>query len=141
MFESAAGLREEFAELEQQLADPAVHADLAASRRIGRRYAELTPIVKNLAAHEQLTADLAAARDRGEKVVMLARARQEGGSWAFRVGPEALPLAHPLAGMPEGTAGILYDTDIQGRQACFTYGQEGPLGTAAGMLRDLLELG
>lgn len=63
MFEAAAGLREEFAELERQLADPAIHADLAASRRIGRRYAELTPIVKNLAAHEQLTADLQAARE------------------------------------------------------------------------------
>lgn len=67
MFESAAGLREEFAELERQLADPAVHADLAASRRIGRRYAELTPIVKNLAAHERLSADLAAARELGEE--------------------------------------------------------------------------
>ena len=67
MFESAAGLREEFAELEQQLADPAVHADLVASRRIGRRYAELTPIVKNLTAHEQLTADLAAARELAEE--------------------------------------------------------------------------
>lgn len=86
-------------------------------------------------------ADLAAARARGRKLVMLAQAKQEGGNWAFRVGPEALPQDHPLAAMPEGTAGILYDTDIQGRQACFTYGQEGPLGTAAGMLRDLLELG
>ena len=63
MFEAAAGLREEFAQLEQQLADPAIHADLAASRRIGRRYAELTPIVKNLTAHEQLSADLIAARE------------------------------------------------------------------------------
>ncbi|MBI5028675.1 MAG: PCRF domain-containing protein, partial [Actinobacteria bacterium] len=67
MFEAADGLREEFAQLEQQLADPAIHADLAASRRIGRRYAELTPIVKNLAAHEQLTADLAAARELAEE--------------------------------------------------------------------------
>ncbi len=60
------GLREEFAELEQQLADPAIHSDLAASRRIGRRYAELTPIVKALAAHGQLTGDLAAARELAE---------------------------------------------------------------------------
>ena len=63
MFEAAAGLREEFAQLEQQLGDPAIHADLAASRRVGRRYAELSPIVKGLTAHEQLTADLAAARE------------------------------------------------------------------------------
>jgi peptide chain release factor 1 len=65
MFEAAEGLREEFAQLEAQLADPAIHADLAASRRVGRRYAELTPIVKNLAAHEELAADLAAARELG----------------------------------------------------------------------------
>ncbi len=63
MFEAAAGLREEFAQLEQQLGDPAIHSDLAASRRVGRRYAELSPIVKGLTAHEQLTADLAAARE------------------------------------------------------------------------------
>lgn len=63
MFEAAAGLREEFAQLETQLADPAIHADMAASRRIGRRYAELTPIIIGLTAHERLTADLEAARD------------------------------------------------------------------------------
>ena len=63
MFEAAAGLREEYAELEHQLSDPAIHADMAASRRVGRRYSELTPIVKNLAAHERLSADLAAARE------------------------------------------------------------------------------
>jgi len=67
MFEAAAGLQEEFAQLEQQLADPAIHADVAASRRVGRRYAELTPIVKNLAAHEQLTSDLIAARELAEE--------------------------------------------------------------------------
>ena len=48
MFESAQPLRDEFAELEAALADPAVHADLARARTVGRRYAELTPIVKAL---------------------------------------------------------------------------------------------
>lgn len=67
MFEAAAGLREEFAALERQLSDPAIHADLAASRRVGRRYAELTPIVKALAAHEEVSADLAAARELAEE--------------------------------------------------------------------------
>ena len=42
MFESAAPLRAEFQELETALADPAVHADLARARKVGRRYAELT---------------------------------------------------------------------------------------------------
>jgi peptide chain release factor 1 len=63
MFEAAAGLSEEFAELEAALADPATHGDLAKARRIGRRYSELTPVVKALAAHAQLSDDLAAARE------------------------------------------------------------------------------
>ncbi len=63
MFEAADGLRAEFAELEQRLADPATHADLALARKTGRRYAELTPIVKGLDAYDRLTDDLAAARE------------------------------------------------------------------------------
>ncbi|MDN5571005.1 MAG: peptide chain release factor 1 [Propionibacteriaceae bacterium] len=63
MFEAAAGLAEEYASLEAQLAEPATHADLALARRVGRRYFELTPIIRALAEHEHLTADLAAARE------------------------------------------------------------------------------
>lgn len=63
MFEAADGLREEFAELEVQLADPATHADMALARRVGRRYAELTPIVRGIEEHERLTEDLQAARE------------------------------------------------------------------------------
>ena len=63
MFESAAPLVEEFAELEASMSDPAVHADLARARRIGRRYAELTPIVKSLEEYQRLSDDLAAARE------------------------------------------------------------------------------
>ncbi|MFT3970311.1 MAG: peptide chain release factor 1 [Micropruina sp.] len=63
MFEATDGLRAEFAELEQRLADPATHADLALARKTGRRYAELTPIVKGLDAYDRLTGDLAAARE------------------------------------------------------------------------------
>ena len=63
MFESAAPLQAEYAELERALSDPAVHTDPARARKVGRRFAELTPIVKALADHERLTADLAAARE------------------------------------------------------------------------------
>ncbi|MBK8445848.1 MAG: peptide chain release factor 1 [Micropruina sp.] len=65
MFEAADSLRAEFAGLERQLSDPAIHSDLALARRIGRRYAELTPIVKGLAEFDQLTDDLDAARELG----------------------------------------------------------------------------
>ncbi len=63
MFEAAESLRAEFESLEAQLADPATHADLDAARRIGRRYAELTPIVRSLAEFDELTDDLSAAHE------------------------------------------------------------------------------
>lgn len=60
---SLKGLLAEHAELETQLADPAVHADQARARKLGRRYAELTPVVR--AVHQLDTAreDLVAARE------------------------------------------------------------------------------
>jgi peptide chain release factor 1 len=63
MFESARQLRDEFAELERSLSDPSVHADVARARKIGRRYAELTPIVRSMDEYERLSDDLAAARE------------------------------------------------------------------------------
>lgn len=53
----------EHAELEKQLADPALHADVAAARKAGRRFAMLSPIV---ATHRKLATardDLATARE------------------------------------------------------------------------------
>ena len=35
----------EYQQLQEQLNDPGVHADQNRARRLGRRYAELTPIV------------------------------------------------------------------------------------------------
>ena len=63
MFESAEALRTEFEELERQLSQPETHQDMARVRKIGRRYAQLGPIVKNLAAYEQLVADVEAANE------------------------------------------------------------------------------
>jgi peptide chain release factor 1 len=53
----------EYAELESRLADPAIHADQAAARKVGRRFAELTPINKTAGELAQARADLAAARE------------------------------------------------------------------------------
>ncbi|BBY52895.1 peptide chain release factor 1 [Mycobacterium koreense] len=53
----------EHAQLETQLADPDLHADPAQARKVGRRFAQLAPIV---ATHRKLTAardDLEAARE------------------------------------------------------------------------------
>lgn len=63
MFEAADQMRAEYAQLEAQLADPATHADMAKARKVGRRYAELLPIVKGLGEYDQLTDDLEAARE------------------------------------------------------------------------------
>ncbi|GAB5902656.1 peptide chain release factor 1 [Mycobacteroides chelonae] len=57
------GMLAEHAELEKQLADPALHADPGAARKAGRRFAMLSPIV---AAHRKLVSardDLATARE------------------------------------------------------------------------------
>nr|WP_196791789.1 peptide chain release factor 1 [Motilibacter deserti] len=53
----------EHAELEKRLADPAVHADQAEARRLGRRYAELSPIVEAVRQLSGVEDDLATARE------------------------------------------------------------------------------
>jgi peptide chain release factor 1 len=56
-------LLDEYTALEQQLADPAVHADPATARRVGRRYAELGPVVATARDYRATAADLATARE------------------------------------------------------------------------------
>jgi peptide chain release factor 1 len=53
----------EHAELEQRLADPAIHTDQNAARKVGRRYAALTPIAKTAVELSQARADLSTARE------------------------------------------------------------------------------
>jgi peptide chain release factor 1 len=53
----------EYNELEQSLADPAIHTDQVLARRVGRRFAELTPIAKTAAELSQARGDLEAARE------------------------------------------------------------------------------
>ncbi len=63
MFEQVDALIAEHGELQEELADPALHADAARAKRVNRRYAELSKIK---AAHEQwaqLGDDLEAARE------------------------------------------------------------------------------
>jgi peptide chain release factor 1 len=55
----------EYAELEDQLADPAVHADQGRARELGRRYAELGPLVAAIREQQEAQGDLEAARELG----------------------------------------------------------------------------
>ncbi|MDT5027449.1 MAG: peptide chain release factor 1 [Micromonosporaceae bacterium] len=56
-------LLQEYADLEGRLADPAIHADQVAARRVGRRFAELTPIHKTAMELDEVRNNLAAARE------------------------------------------------------------------------------
>src|SRR5437763_8103447 len=58
-----AGLLAEHAALEIELADPAVHADQSRARRLGRRYAQLAPVVETARALAAARADLSAAHE------------------------------------------------------------------------------
>ena len=53
----------EYADVEQALADPAVHADPARARTLGRRFAELSPIASTAAELDAARADLSTARE------------------------------------------------------------------------------
>jgi len=53
----------EHADLEAQLADPSVHTDQTRARELGRRYAELGPLVAAIGEQEAVAADLGAARE------------------------------------------------------------------------------
>ena len=63
MFEQVEGLLEEHAALQDELADPALHADATRAKRVNRRYAELNKIKVAYEQWKELGDDLAAARE------------------------------------------------------------------------------
>jgi homoserine dehydrogenase len=84
-------------------------------------------------------AELRAASAHDTRIVLLCLAEQVAGDYRLSVRPTALPLDHPLARMSGDEMGIVYYTDIAGRQSATTL-ERGPLPTAAAMLRDTLSL-
>jgi peptide chain release factor 1 len=75
-----AALIAEYAEVEKALSDPAVHADQSRARTLGRRFAQLAPIVAVAGDLEAAQGDLATARE---------LAREDAG---FAVEAEALTV-------------------------------------------------
>jgi peptide chain release factor 1 len=65
MFEAVEGLVTERHELEQQLADPATHADQGLAKRLNQRYAEVSAIVRTWEEWRRLGDDVTAARELG----------------------------------------------------------------------------
>jgi peptide chain release factor 1 len=59
------GLLAEYAEVERALSDPAVHADQAQARKLGRRFAELAPIAAAAAELDATRENRDAARELG----------------------------------------------------------------------------
>jgi peptide chain release factor 1 len=87
-------LLEEYTELERRLADPALHADQATARRVGRRFAELAPIHKTASELDRARADLLAARELAAEDSAFAVEAEE---MAERIGPMEERLAELLA--------------------------------------------
>jgi peptide chain release factor 1 len=63
VFERLSDLAEEYARLEEDLADAAVHSDPERARALGRRYGELTPVIHAYQQWRQTAADEQAARE------------------------------------------------------------------------------
>src|SRR5215470_11094449 len=63
VFERLAELADEYARVERDLADAAVHSDPERSKALGRRYGELTPIISTYREWQRAAADEEAARE------------------------------------------------------------------------------
>jgi homoserine dehydrogenase len=83
--------------------------------------------------------ELQAAAARGMRIVLLGLAAQEGDDYRLSVAPAELLADHPLARMGADEMGVVYYSDIAGRQAAMSR-ESDPAPTAAAMLRDLIEI-
>ena len=80
----------------------------------------------------------------GGRVSLLATAEASGGSvdapdWRLTVAPTVLAAGHPLARLVGGELGVVFESDVFGRTV-LTSRADGPIGTAAAMLRDVIEV-
>ena len=62
-FASAHEMVREYQELEKQMADPSIHEDQGKARQLGRRYAQLGPVVAGFNSWKSAADDLEAARE------------------------------------------------------------------------------
>ena len=65
-FAKALELLNEYADLEKQMADPNIHADAGKARQLGRRHAQLGPVVAGYRAWKKSEDDLTAAKELAE---------------------------------------------------------------------------
>ena len=87
-------------------------------------------------------AALAAATAGGGRMSLLAVAQalaERPGKYRLSVAPTVLGPEHPLAHLGLDEMGIVYHSDIFGRTTAMSL-EDGPLGSVAAMLRDMLEI-
>jgi homoserine dehydrogenase len=84
-------------------------------------------------------ADLQAALQRGERIVLIGLAEWVDGRYALSVKPASLPLSHPLGRMGAEEMGVVYHTDISGIISAFS-AEMTAMPTAAAMLRDVIDI-
>ncbi|NBO47597.1 MAG: PCRF domain-containing protein, partial [Actinobacteria bacterium] len=53
----------EYEQLEKDMADPSIHADQGKARQLGKRYAQLGPVIAGYRAFKKSEEDLTAARE------------------------------------------------------------------------------
>ena len=63
MFESVNALETEYVEAEQKMADPAIHTDQNAARKLGKRHAALKPIIEAFRRWRSIADDIEAAKE------------------------------------------------------------------------------
>ena len=66
-FASAHEMVREYQELEKEMADPSIHEDQGKARKLGRRYAQLGPVVAGFNAWKSAADDLEAAREMAQE--------------------------------------------------------------------------
>ena len=62
-FAKANELLAEYDQLEKQMADPSIHADQNSARKLGKRYAQLGPVIAGYRAWKNAEEDLAAGKE------------------------------------------------------------------------------
>ncbi|MFT4186689.1 MAG: peptide chain release factor 1 [Micrococcaceae bacterium] len=89
MFESVQGLIDEYNDIQDQLADPAVHANAGKARKLGRRFAELGAIVEAHKKWQDTVNDYETAKDFADEDPSFAEEAAE-------LEPQIEPLAENL---------------------------------------------
>jgi len=65
-FSTMPEILKEYEQLEKDMADPSMHADQGKARQLGKRYAQLGPVIAGYRAFKKSEEDLTAARELAE---------------------------------------------------------------------------